>query len=285
MKISALIAASLPFAMTALAAEKSGHADAELIAGVASYQPGKTVPVGIKLKIEPGWHSYWVNPGEGGMPMSAKWTLPAGWKAGELKAPVPKRFKTGDLPGFGYEGEAIYRVDLTPPASAKGEAELKVKLSWLTCNESACVPGDVELSVKLTVGDGAAGKDAAVLVEAEKKIPQVSDKSPSLFVLEREGGRLFLALSNTSNPDLDLTGVKVFPASKNVVDAADELTFSRIDFKNPVDIKETIGLGEESWFTFAKKSEYAEGPATLLDIVLAGGKLERPLIVSWREKK
>jgi DsbC/DsbD-like thiol-disulfide interchange protein len=285
MKLSAFLAAGLPFAMTAPAAEKSGHAEAELVAGVASYQPGKTVPVGIKLKIEPGWHSYWVNPGVGGMPMSAKWTLPAGWKAGELQAPVPKRFKTGDLPGFGYEGEAIYRVDLTPPAGASGEAELKVALSWLTCNESACVPGDVELSLKLPAGDGAASKDVATLAEAEKKIPQVPDKKPTLRVVERKGGHMLVILSNLSNPSLDLTGVDVFPASQDVLDAADVLTLKRVNLEKPIDDKDLVGLAEESWYAYGKKSEYAEGPAALLDIVLAGGKLERPLIVSWRKEK
>jgi DsbC/DsbD-like thiol-disulfide interchange protein len=274
MKLSALLAAGLPFVMTAFAAEKSGHAEAELIAGVTSYQPGKPVPVGIKLKVEPGWHSYWVNPGVGGMPMSAKWTLPDGWTAGELQAPVPTRFKTGDLPGFGYEGEAVYRVDLTPPASATGEAELKVALSWLTCSESACVPGDVELSVKLPAGDGAASKEAAVLAEAEKKIP-AKVEGLSLLAEEKEGGTIKLSLeahvSLLGGAGFDPTGCSVFPATPEVIDPAESPVFTR--------------SGGPTWTAVAKKNEYAEGPAALLDIVLTGGKLERPILVSWRKAK
>ena len=52
---------------------------------------------------------------------------------------------------------------------------------------------------------------------------------------------------------------------------ADPLVFSR--------------SGGPSWTAVAKKNEYADGPVALLDIVLAGGKLERPLIVSWRKEK
>jgi DsbC/DsbD-like thiol-disulfide interchange protein len=267
MKLSALLAAGLPFTMNAaaFAAEKSGHAEAELIAGVSSYQPGKPVPVGIKLKVEPGWHSYWVNPGVGGMAMSAKWTLPEGWKAGELQAPVPKRFKTGDLPGFGYEGEAIYRVDLTPPSSASGEAELKVALSWLTCNEGSCVPGDVELSLKLPAGDGAASKAAAVLAEAEKKIPTPVD-SASAKVSEKDGQ---VVMTFADPGGIDLAGCQAFPATAEVVDPA-----------APIVLKKS----EEGWTASAPKNEYADGPAKAYDLVLSGGKLPRPVVIQWRGK-
>jgi DsbC/DsbD-like thiol-disulfide interchange protein len=266
MNFPALVVAGLPFVMTAIAAEKSGHAEASLLCGVTSYQPGKPVPVGIKLKIEPGWHSYWINPGEGGMPLSAKWTLPEGWTAGELQHPVPKHFMTGELPGFGYEGEAVYRVDLTPQAGAKGDAELKVELSWLTCSEDACVPGDVTLSAKLPAGDGAASSEAAVLAEADKKIP-VSRSDFGLQVEEKDGN----VTLHLKTPDgVDPTAFTVFAATPQVLDAAAKPVFSR---------------GADGWSATAKKNEYAEGETTLLDIVLTGGKLERPLVVSWRKKE
>lgn len=266
MKFPALVAVGLPLVMTTFAAEKSGHAEASLLCGVASYQPGKPVPFGIKLKVDPGWHSYWINPGEGGMPLSAKWTLPAGWKAGELQHPVPKRFMTGELPGFGYEGEAVYRVDLTPPAGATGEAELKVELSWLTCSEDACVPGDVALSVKLPAGDGTAGKDAALLAEAEKKIPVA--KPGFELQVEETDGEVTLLLKAPGG--VDPTAFTVYPATPQVLDAAVKPVFAR---------------NSDGWSATAKKNEYADGAIALLDIVLIGGELECPLIVSWRKEK
>lgn len=266
MKFSLLMAASLPFLSTALAGVKSGHAEAELISGSASYQAGKPVAVGIKLKFDTGWHGYWINPGEAGMPLSAKWTLPEGWKAGELRNPVPKRFKTGELSGFGYEGEAVYRVDLTPPASATGEAEFKVKLSWLTCNDSACVPGDVELSLKLPAGDGAAGPAAEAIAAAEKKMP-VPAKDASLG-LKESGNTLTLTL--TGPESLDLTGAKAYPATPQVVADTAELVFER---------------KEGDWVAEAPKNEYAEGEIALLDIVIHGGKVAEPISVAWRAAK
>lgn len=249
-----------------MAAAKSGHAEAELLSGSATYKPGEALKVGVRLKVEKGWHSYWINPGEGGMPLKAVWTLPEGWQAGELQQPVPKRFMTGDLPGFGYEGEAVFLVDLTPPLAAKGDAECKVKLSWLTCDDSACVPGDVELSMRLPAGDAAAGSDAAVLATAAKKIPQTAPDT-TLTVTEADG---LLTLNLAAPAELDLTGGAVFPVTREVVDAAAPITFVR---------------GKDAWTATVKKNEYADGPATLLSIVIAGGKLSQPLTVTWRSEK
>ncbi|HSZ73974.1 MAG TPA: protein-disulfide reductase DsbD domain-containing protein, partial [Rhizomicrobium sp.] len=39
--------------------------------------PGDTVTVALEEKIRPGWHTYWVNPGEAGAPTEIKWSLPA----------------------------------------------------------------------------------------------------------------------------------------------------------------------------------------------------------------
>ena len=267
MKLPILMATALPLFSNVFAGVKSGHAEAELLSGVSSFQVGKPVPLGIRLKFDPGWHGYWINPGEAGMPLSAKWTLPEGWKAGELRHPVPKSFKTGELSGFGYEGEAVYLVDLVPPAGASDAAECRVKLSWLTCNDSACVPGDVELSLTLPAGDGSPGEAADVLAAAEKKIPAAPGEEVSLNVNEAGDA---VTLQSSAPESLDLTGVKAYPATPQTLADTAELVFTR-----------TNG----TWTAEVPKNEYAEGPITLLDIVLDGGKLSAPLSVSWRAKK
>lgn len=260
MKFSAfMIAAGIPLVGPASAGVKSGHASVELLSGGS--ETGKPVTVGIHLTIEPGWHSYWVNPGEGGMPLKAKWTLPAGWTAGELRQPVPKRFKTGDLPGFGYEGAATFLVDLTPPADAKGEALVKVKVSWLTCNESACVPGDAELS--FTPGKAA---DGGALAEAAKKIPQPL-AGAKLEVAEKDQ-QVTLTLALPAGADA--TGCAAFPATPQTLDAGAPIEFTGKSGK---------------WTATVPKSEYAEGPARELELVLAGGKLAAPVSVKWQAGK
>ncbi len=264
MKFSIMMAAGIPMACAAaFAGVKSGHGEVELLGGVSAYEPGARVPVAIRLKIDPGWHSYWINPGLGGMPLTAKWTLPEGWTAGELRQPVPKRFLTGDLPGFGYEGEAVFLVDLTPPAGAAGDAELKVSLSWLTCDDSACVPGDAELSLKLPAGEAQPGGGAAAIATAEKKIPKPVNHTTA--GVEEKDGKVIMSFKMPG--DFDFEGAEAFPATPDVVDPGATIAVKK---------------SEEGWTASAPKDEYATGPVKEYDLVLAGGKLPHPIVVSWR---
>ena len=128
-------------------------AKVELLADVASIQPGKPFTVGVRLTMQPHWHTYWINPGESGQPIAVKWNLPAGFTAGELKFPVPTRFvQPGDLYGYGYEDEVLLTTVITPPAQAGDalSAELTANVSWLVCKE-ICIPGKATVSLGLGI--------------------------------------------------------------------------------------------------------------------------------------
>ncbi|RYD31571.1 MAG: hypothetical protein EOP85_22605, partial [Verrucomicrobiaceae bacterium] len=178
---SALISAAL--CSVSLAAVRSGKAEADWISTSVTYEPGKPVQTAFRLVLDEGWHTYWKNPGEGGMELSVKWELPEGWTAGELEQPVPKRFMTGDLPGFGYEGTVVFPVTFTAPAGFTGEARLKGKISWLTCNDDSCIPGSAELELPLAAGAAEPTKEAALIAGALEKIPQ-AEKGALLKVEE-----------------------------------------------------------------------------------------------------
>ena len=47
--------------------------------------PGGQVELAIHMRTNPGWHGYWLNPGDAGLPMSVEWELPPGWSVGELR--------------------------------------------------------------------------------------------------------------------------------------------------------------------------------------------------------
>ena len=32
--------------------------------------------LGVQLTHKPGWHTYWINPGDSGLPTTLNWTLP-----------------------------------------------------------------------------------------------------------------------------------------------------------------------------------------------------------------
>jgi thiol:disulfide interchange protein DsbD len=125
-------------------------------------QPGKTITVALRLVHDPHWHTYWVFPGTG-LPTTIKWTLPPGWRAGEIQWPAPHVLKdrTGNIVGNGYEDETLLPVTLTAPANATtGSAILSAAVDWLEC-ENICVPGSAKLTLALQVDNAAPQPDSA----------------------------------------------------------------------------------------------------------------------------
>jgi len=146
----------LPFgaALFSLAfAVARGQVTASLVAADASIQPGRPFTVALRLVHQAPWHTYWVNPGTG-LPTAIAWTLPAGWKAGEIQWPAPQVLvdTTNEVSGSGYHGDLLLPVTLTPPAGlAAGTAvELKAAVRWLMCYD-VCKPGHAALNLTLPV--------------------------------------------------------------------------------------------------------------------------------------
>ncbi len=127
--------------------------------------PGKTVWLGLQLAHQAGWHSYWKNSGDSGLPTKLEWTLPAGVLAGDIAWPLPQRFTLGNLVNYGYGGTMLLPVPLTitpdfKPALLNSEIELKLKASWLVCRE-VCIPEDGEFALRLPLRGSTALNGAA----------------------------------------------------------------------------------------------------------------------------
>lgn len=140
---------------------KSNFVKAELISSMAEAMPGSTIEVGLKLTHDPHWHTYWKATGDSGLPTEIQWTLPDGWKAGDIQWPIPKVFKLGTLINYGYDGEILLPVQITIPADQplNSSASLKADVTWLMCAEQ-CVPGRASLSLDIKVGPKAVPSDA-----------------------------------------------------------------------------------------------------------------------------
>lgn len=149
------------------------HVKASLVAEADAVQPGRPLTVGIRLEMEKGWHTYWRNPGDSGLPTRAKWDLPPGFAAGEILWPYPIRFATGPLVSYGYEHDVLLPVEIRVPASVAGsEVRIAARVDWLECQE-ACLPGRAEVSLSLPVrASSAPGPHAALVAEARRRLPK-----------------------------------------------------------------------------------------------------------------
>ncbi|MES2660243.1 MAG: protein-disulfide reductase DsbD domain-containing protein [Verrucomicrobiota bacterium] len=264
---TALIFASL--CTISLAAVRSGKAAADWITSSKTCEAELPLKTGIRLAVDEGWHTYWINPGDGGMKISVKWELPEGWTAEAPEHPVPKRFITGDLPGFGYEGTVIFPVTLTPPAGFTGEAKLKGKLSWLTCNDASCIPGNAEIELALSAGEPALTAEAKLIEASLRKIPLTPGNRISLKVVEMPK-TLKLTIEGLANKKVNLAEYEVFPATPQTIDSAAKIQFASDGTK---------------WTAEVPKSEYATKAIPELTLVLAGKSDQAPISLTWKSVK
>ncbi|MBC5765063.1 protein-disulfide reductase DsbD family protein [Ramlibacter albus] len=142
------------------------HVRAELLAhapdGVAA---GKTVWVGLQIKHQPEWHTYWKNAGDSGLPTQLQWTLPAGVTAGDIAWPIPVKIPIGNLANYGYEGTVLLPVPLTvspdfKPSVLKSDLEVKLKANWLVCRKE-CIPEEGEFVLNVPTKSSTAVNGAA----------------------------------------------------------------------------------------------------------------------------
>ncbi|HVU17437.1 MAG TPA: thioredoxin family protein [Candidatus Didemnitutus sp.] len=171
---------------------------AELVARDASIQPGHPFWVGLKMVHDEHWHSYWINAGTG-YPTTLEWTLPPGFKAGEIEWPTPHVVRTTDnqVTGLGYEGENILFVRITPPADlAPGTpVTLKAKAAWLMCKE-VCMPGEAALDLTLPVAAGTPAANPTVAPDFDRRLAALPAPDPDWTTkVSRAGKKLTLHLT------------------------------------------------------------------------------------------
>jgi thiol:disulfide interchange protein len=156
----------------------AAHTQVKLLLSAETAKPGDTIWAGVDLKMEPGWHTYWKNPGDAGMATQIKWQLPPGIAAGKIQWPLPKKFPPAEVTTYGYTNEVMLLVPLTlatnlPP----GQIDLKANVSWLECKD-VCIPANQDVEAKLNIGgEIKSSADAAAIDTWKSKVPQIGNDS------------------------------------------------------------------------------------------------------------
>ncbi|HEY0257956.1 MAG TPA: protein-disulfide reductase DsbD domain-containing protein, partial [Candidatus Methylacidiphilales bacterium] len=129
------------------------HVTAELIPDYNSIRSDK-FEVALHLHMDPGWHTYWINPGDAGLATKIDWTLPPGFTAGPIQWPTPEKHAMGPLTTYGYGGDVYLLTTITLPKERDKwplDVEIKAHATWLVCQEE-CIPGKADLSFRLEGG-------------------------------------------------------------------------------------------------------------------------------------
>ena len=92
----------------------STNSKVRLVAGMSGEEAGRSRVSGIQLRMDPGWKTYWRNPGDSGMPPEFDWTGSKNLKSAEVLYPAPRRFDDAGGVAVGYGEDVLFPVKLMP---------------------------------------------------------------------------------------------------------------------------------------------------------------------------
>ncbi|MCJ2094810.1 thioredoxin family protein [Methylobacterium sp. J-072] len=192
---------------------------ASLVAEPVAVAGAQPFTLAVRMQVKPGWHVYWRNPGDSGLPPEVTWTLPAGFNAGAIQWPAPERIAIATLMNYGYEGEVTLLVPVTPPPSLDpaDPVRIQAKLTYLVC-ETECVPGSADLALTLPAGEPRPDAGQTALFErARAALP-----APALWPvrLSSQGDTLQLDFAAAGLKPETIKGVAFFPYSETAIDNA-----------------------------------------------------------------
>ena len=251
----ALTAASIFGGIAAAAAQPDPngrpHVTASLVRETRNIVPGRPLHLALRQQIQPGWHTYWSNPGESGLPTTIDWSLPRDFEAGPIIWPTPERFVVGPVVGYGYKEEVFLPVTIKVPAGLQpgSEITIPVRASWLVCSD-ICIPEDAALSISIVVGTVLepdpqwAGAFAATRA-------QTPVANPFSTTVTRSGDELTLRI--TTGDATRLQDIKFFPADANVIEDA---------------AAQSVAANSEG-LVLTLRREKSQAPAAVLNGVLA----------------
>ena len=221
-------------------AVRDGQVEAELVTEVTSIQPGRIFTVALRIKHDEGWHTYWKNPGDAGLPTTIEWMLPEGFEAGPIQWPYPEIIDVSGIINYGYSDEIFLLVDITPPANLPGDevVALTARVEWLMC-EVICIPGSADLDLNLSVSLDPPSEESpwsTAFDETRERLPKrLHFWEVSAY---REGNRMALYLEPTGEANPDISSLYFFSADAQVVPGAPQ-PFRRADAGYVIELART----------------------------------------------
>lgn len=144
----------------------------------------------LNYRNYPEWHTYWVNPGDAGLPITSQFFLnDQEIKIQALPAPSPRRyFEAGDIQAFGHSGDYSYFFAPTDQQIRSFEGQdFTISSRWLVCRH-VCIPGRAQIkgqwrNGRFVTSDSNLTFDQRVLTESFRNLPTKVQRPKELDLL------------------------------------------------------------------------------------------------------
>ncbi|MGH6859575.1 MAG: protein-disulfide reductase DsbD domain-containing protein [Phyllobacterium sp.] len=198
----------------------------------------------IQIDLDPGWKTYWREPGDAGVPPELDLSGSTNIKAHALSFPVPHRFEEGSTNWAGYKKPVFLPVTLTlaepgKPVQIKGHAFLGI------C-ETICIPvtAQFEFSIDGTPSDPLS---TTLVATAFEDLPAAASDRFGAMSASKEGDMLAVSVTlPADDPDID-----IFVAGDGAV---------------------SLGMA---------KLKSREGQHATFSVPVISGKIKKPLVLAY----
>lgn len=159
---------------------ESDNAAIRLIAEQDGVGQSETIRLGLQIRLDPGWHTYWRTPGDAGVPPEFDWSGSQGMAQATVFWPFPKRHVEGDVVSLIYDNEVVLPIALRLSQPGRALA-LRLKLVFGVCAD-ICVPVEAALALDLPEGGATPSVYRDLIERYALRVPR-RDESAGLKVL------------------------------------------------------------------------------------------------------
>jgi suppressor for copper-sensitivity B len=131
------------------------------------------LPMAIDITMADGWYTYWRMAGDNGVATSIDWKNSSNVKDVTMRWPAPSRYTTMDMSSFGYSGNVVFPLDVTPLDPAKDMA-VDLTMNFVVCHD-ICVPEILHMDRVIKAGKLIPSDGYETVQKSNKALP--SDKN------------------------------------------------------------------------------------------------------------
>src|SRR5437868_2768551 len=182
--------------------QRDGHSAVRLLAGSRS---GAVLLGGIAFQLQAGWHTYWRNPGDSGVPPRFDFSKSDNVEAVTVLWPAPMKFDDGaGGVSLGYKQKVVLPLRIVAKNADK-PVTLRADINYAVCDK-LCVPVDAKAELAFASVASTEDSNLSDALNAVPKPANIGDPNPlTIRDVKREGkANVLVDVTAPSGKDVSL---------------------------------------------------------------------------------